>query len=84
MSKIRIVGAMVLGLKVVICLSKLPKKTLSSCIWFFFSVSYSLFKISEDPFGGGETRKVSPKVFFFDFFRFDSRTLSIHDIQCCS
>ena len=75
-----------LDLKVNIYLSKLPKEL---CLWLylvlFLKVSYSLFKISEDPFGGGETRKISPKVFVFDFFFwFDSRTLSIHDIQCCS
>ena len=48
---------------------KVAEKTLSLAVFGSFSqVSYSLFKISEDPFGGGETRKVSPKVFVFDFF----------------
>ena len=50
-------------------LSKLPKElSLWLYLVLFLKVSYSLFKISEDPFGGGETRKISPKVFVFDFF----------------
>ena len=58
-----------LSLKVDICFFKVAEETLSLAVFGSFSqVSYSLFKISEDPFGGGETRKVSPKVFVFDFF----------------
>ena len=66
MLKFRVVGAMSLGLKVDTCISKLPNTLcLKLYLVLFLRVFYSLFKISEDPFGGGETRKVSLEVFIF-------------------
>ena len=65
--KFRVVGAMLLGLKVDVCFSNFAEKTFCSCFRFSFFVSlvsYSLFKISVDPLGRGEMHKVSHKVFF--------------------